>query len=226
MLNCYCFAKIAAYNSLKIPIMSKKIIITVLMAMALIAGTTDCRAQAPTQPYVDINSSVEREVTPNELYLRIIINESDYKESLESMQNAMLGVLKRNRIDIPECLTLNYMGSEVSYKLFSSNIKPKTQATYMLKLYDLTIMQQVIAELEQQQISNIELVQVKFTKENELKAEMATEAMKLAQSEAATLAGAIGQEIGKAISISSWMNGSHIQIAYGQRREHYGQFHP
>ena len=150
MLNCYCFAKIAAYNSLKIPIMSKKIIITVLMAMALIAGTTDCRAQAPTQPYVDINSSVEREVTPNELYLRITINESDYKgkKSLESMQNAMLGVLKRNRIDIPECLTLNYMGSEVSYKLFSSNIKPKTQATYMLKLYDLTIMQQVIAELE------------------------------------------------------------------------------
>ena len=130
--------------------MSKKIIITVLMAMALIAGTTDCRAQAPTQPYVDINSSVEREVTPNELYLRITINESDYKgkKSLESMQNAMLGVLKRNRIDIPECLTLNYMGSEVSYKLFSSNIKPKTQATYMLKLYDLTIMQQVIAELE------------------------------------------------------------------------------
>ena len=214
MLNCYCFAKIAAYNSLKIPIMSKKIIITVLMAMALIVGTTDCRAQAPTQPYVDINSSVEREVTPNELYLRIIINESDYKgkKSLESMQNAMLGVLKRNRIDIPECLTLNYMGSEVSYKLFSSNIKPKTQATYMLKLYDLTIMQQVIAELEQQQISNIELVQVKFTKENELKAEMATEAMKLAQSEAATLAGAIGQEIGKAISISSWMNGSQPRI--------------
>ena len=53
---------------------------------------------------------------------------------------------------------------------------------------------------------------MKFTKENELKAEMAIEAMKQAQSEAATLADAIGQEIGKAISISSWMNGTQPRI--------------
>ena len=89
--------------------------------------------------------------------------------------------------------------------------KPKTQATYMLKLYDATIMQQVILSLEERQISNIELAKMKFTTEKELKKEMAIEAMQQAKAEAETLAGAIGQQVGKAISINSWMNGGEVQ---------------
>ena len=40
---------------------------------------------------------------------------------------------------------------------------------------------------------------------------MAVEAMQQAQAEAKVLAGAIGQEIGKAISINSWMNSGQTQ---------------
>ena len=50
------------------------------------------------------------------------------------MQEAMIGALKTNHIDIQECLTLNYMGSEIGYKTFSKSIKSQTEATYMLKL--------------------------------------------------------------------------------------------
>jgi uncharacterized protein YggE len=182
------------------------------MLLLTIVSTTGV-AQNIIQPYVDISSNATREVTPDEIYLRITIKESDYKgkKSLEEMLDAMIGALKTNRIDIPECLSLNYMGSDVSYKLFSKSIKPKTEATYTLKLYDATIMQQVIASLEKRQISDIQLSQVKFTKEQELKNEMAIEAMQQAQSEARVLAGAIGQEIGKAISINSWMNSGQTQ---------------
>lgn len=191
--------------------MKRILSITALTAALFLA--VPCHAQQNTHPYVDISTTVKREVTPDELYLKIVINESEYKgkKSLEEMQDAMIGALKENRIDIPECLTLNYMGSEVSYTAFSKKIKPKTEATYMLKLYDAAIMQHVIASLEKRQISNIELVQVKFTKEKELKDEMAVEAMKQAQADARVLAGAIGQEIGKATSINSWMNNGEIQ---------------
>lgn len=163
-----------------------------------------------TTPYIDMNTTVQREVTPDEIYLCIKINENDYKgkKSLEEMQDAMIGVLKANRIDIPECLTLNYMGSDVSYTVFSKSIKPKTEASYTLKLFDSVTMQKIIASLEERQISNITLTKLRYSKENELKSSMATEAMQQAQSEARTLAGAIGQDIGKAISINSWMNGS------------------
>lgn len=182
------------------------------MLLLTIVSTTGV-AQNIIQPYVDISSNATREVTPDEIYLRITIKESDYKgkKSLEEMQDAMIGALKTNRIDIPECLSLNYMGSDVSYKLFSKSIKPKTEATYTLKLNDVGTMQRVIASLEERQISNIDLTKVKYTREKELKTELAIEAMQQAQTEAKVFAGAIGQEIGKALSISSWMNGGEAQ---------------
>ncbi|MBO5865458.1 MAG: SIMPL domain-containing protein [Bacteroidaceae bacterium] len=170
-------------------------------------------AQTETGRYIDISTTVEREVSPNELYLQITIREKDYKgkKNLEEMQEALIGALKVNRIDVPECLTLNYMGSEISYKSFSKNIKAQTEATYMLRLNDVTTMQNVISALEERQISDIELVRTKYTGEKELKEEMGIEAMQLAKAEAQMLAGAIGQEAGKAITISYWMNSGQTQ---------------
>ena len=72
-------------------------------------------------------------------------------------------------------------------------------------------MQNVITALEEKQISNISLIRTRYTKEKELKAEMGVEAMQQAKAEAQTLAGAIGQEVGKAITISSWTSGNEQQ---------------
>ena len=185
----------------------------IIATLLLFAAPTDSAAQTTAEAYIDINTTVEREVTPNELYLQITIREKDYKgkKSLEEMQEAMIGALKINRIDIPERLTLNYMGSEVGYKSFSKSIKSQTEATYMLRLDDVAIMQSVIASLEEREISDIELVRTRFTGEKELKAEMGIEAMRLAKEEAQMLAGAIGQEAGKALTISYWMNSGQTQ---------------
>ena len=194
--------------------MKKSIIATgVIATLLLLAIPTTGTAQTNTDAYIDISTTVEREVTPNELYLQITINEKDYKgkKALEQMQEAMLDALKANKIDISQNLTINYMGSEVGYKAFSKNIKTQTEATYMLKLNDAATMQSVITSLEQRQISDIELVHTKYTGEKELKNEMGVEAMQQAKSEAQMLAGAIGQETGKAITISYWMNSGQAQ---------------
>ena len=55
------------------------------------------------------------------------------------------------------------------------------------------------------------MVSTKYTGEKELKVEMGVEAMQTAKAEAQVLAGAIGQEVGKAISISYWMNSGQSQ---------------
>lgn len=190
----------------------KRFIFHTIVAAMLLAVQAESFAQQTTQPYIEMSTTVKREVTPNELYLKITINEKDYKgkKSLEQLQEAMMGALKENRIDIPECLTLNYMGSEIGYATFSKKIKPKSEATYMLKLYDAATMQQVIASLEKRGISDIGLAEVKFTKENELRQEMGIEAIQQAKAEAAALAGAIGQQVGKAVSISSWLSNGQI----------------
>ena len=193
--------------------MKKKTFITAIISILLFMPVTAIFAQDNAQPAIEMNTTVKREVTPDEIFLHITIKESDYRgrKTLEEMQQAMIGALMENRIDVPECLSLNYMGSEVSYKAFSKSIKPQTEATYTLKLNDVTIMQKVITALEQRQISDIELVRTKYTGEKELKAEMSIEAMQQAKAEAQTLAGAIGQEAGKAITISYWMNSGQTQ---------------
>lgn len=170
-------------------------------------------AQENNVPYIEMQSRVEREVTPDELYLSIVIKESDYKgkKTLQEMQDAMIGVLKINRIDIPEALSLDFMGSSVSYKIFSSKVVPRTEATYTLKLTDAVIMQKIIYDLEERGITNISLVSTKYSNEDALKIEMGVEAMKKAQEQARAFAGAVGQEIGKAVSINSWMSQSSPQ---------------
>ncbi|MBO7302154.1 MAG: SIMPL domain-containing protein [Bacteroidaceae bacterium] len=176
------------------------IIIAVAMAFAPV--------KAQEQPYIDMNTTVEREVTPDEIFLRITIDENDYKgkKTLEQMQKSLLEVLRKSNVDAAEALSLNYMGSEVGYKLFSKDIKPKTEAVYTLKLYDVITMQKVIESLENVQITNILLAKTKYTKEEELKRSMSIDAMRQAQAEARVLAGAVEQQVGKAISISSWIS--------------------
>ena len=81
--------------------MKKSIIATGIIAtLLLLAIPTTGTAQTNTDAYIDISTTVEREVTPNELYLQITINEKDYKgkKTLEQMQEAMETVeeLERN----------------------------------------------------------------------------------------------------------------------------------
>ncbi|MBQ5730114.1 MAG: SIMPL domain-containing protein [Bacteroidaceae bacterium] len=190
------------------------IIIGKVVAIVAIMLTAPFTLSAQNEvPNIDMQAEAQREVTPDELYLSIIIKESDYKgkKTLQQQQDAMIGVLKANRIDVPECLTLDYMGSSVNYKTFSKRMVPRSSASYMLKLSDATIMQKIIYELEEIDITNIQLTKTRFTKEEQLITELGMEAMQKAQRQATAYAGAVGQSIGKAIRISSWNTSSSPQ---------------
>lgn len=157
-------------------------------------------------PSIDMQAEARREVTPDELYLSIIIKESDYKgkKTLQQLQEAMISVLKANKIDVSEALTLDFMGSSIDYKTFTRRPTPRSEASYMLKLSDASTMQKIISELEERSITNISLARTKFTKSEELITELGVEAMKKARTQAVAYAAAVEQTIGKAIRISSW----------------------
>lgn len=192
----------------RLSIIGRAVVIATIMF--ILPFTVSAQNEAPN---IDMQAEVQREVTPDELYLSITIKESDYKgkKTLQEQQDAMIGVLKANRIDISESLTLDYMGSSVDYKTFSKRMVPRTQASYMLKLNDAGIMQKIIYELEERNITNIQLTKTKFTKEEQLITELGVEAMQKAQRQATAYAGAVGQSIGKAIKVSSWNTSSSPQ---------------
>ena len=160
----------------------------------------------PAVPYIEVRGSATRKVTPDELYLRITIKESDYKgkKSLAELQQEMINVLRRNSVKVDEQLTVQSMGSSMKLKTFTSKILSRTEGVYILKLTDVATMQDVIAELEEAEISNIALIETKYSKKSELESVLGIEAVRQAKQRAEELAGAIGQQIGKAIYINTW----------------------
>lgn len=181
---------------------TKKALFATLLAL-IIPLTAVAQSEPPS---IDMQAEARREVTPDELYLSIIIKESDYKgkKTLQELQEAMIFVLRANKIDVSEALTLDFMGSSIDYKTFTRRPTTRSEASYMLKLSDATTMQKIIHELEERNITNISLARTKFTKSEELITELGVEAMKKARTQAAAYAAAVEQSIGKAIRISSW----------------------
>ncbi len=176
-----------------------------LIALLAIAPAA-LRAQQDTRAFVTQDAKAERLVTPDELYLSITINEKDNKgkSTIEEMQSKMVRTLQSQGIDVEKNLSLNYMGSEISYSAFKRNVTPRTTATYTLKLNRAELMQKVIEQLEKESITNISLTRTAYSKADELYNELGAEAMKKAQAQAANLAAAVGQNIGSAININSW----------------------
>ena len=120
----------------------------------------------PTVPYIEVRASATRKVTPDELYLKITIKESDYKgkKSLQDVQQTMVNILQKCGVNIDEALTVMSMGSSVKFKTFSSKIKTRTEAVYILKLTNADTMQKIINLLEEKEISNIVLAETKYSK--------------------------------------------------------------
>ena len=184
------------------------LLVACLTLCSLFGAAAEVQAQNDKTPSVDIQSVAQREVTPDELTLSITLRESDYKGkvTLLEKQKELIDVLKKNKINYEDDLTINEMGSTATFKFFSKNPKPRSEATYFLKLYDTATMQRLVEQFEEQKITNIYLMQTRYTQEDQLKLELGAEAAKKAKVEAANLAQAVGQTIGKAISINSWMS--------------------
>ena len=180
---------------------------TLLIALFFAAPSLlSAQNNLPTVPYIEVRASATRKVTPDELYLKITIKESDYKgkKSLQDVQQTMVNILQKCGVNIDEALTVMSMGISVKFKTFSSKIKTRTEAVYILKLTNADTMQKIINLLEEKEISNIVLAETKYSKIKELESELGIEAVKQAKQRATELVSAIGQEIGKAIYINSW----------------------
>lgn len=65
------------------------------------------------QPYIEVTGTVETEIIPNEIYLRITLDENDKKGriSVEKQENQMLLKLRALNIDLKKNLSvLNFDG--------------------------------------------------------------------------------------------------------------------
>jgi len=180
----------------------KRILITTGLFLAITATVFGQTKNFIDQPYIEVASYADTLVTPNEIYIKIIISEKDSKDkiSVEEQENKMITSLKTLNINTEKDLTTSDMLSNYkSYFLKQKEIL-KTKE-YILKVSDAPTASKVIIELESIGISNISIHRVDHSNLDGLKNICRIKAIKNAQKKAISLTQPISQTVGSAIYI-------------------------
>ena len=170
----------------------------ILAAAVVLAAPVFAQTQEAFPSYIQVNGRSQMEVTPDEFYLSIVINERESKGKItvEIQQRQMIDALKKLGVDVEKQLKVANMSSDF-YKKASS----LTTAKYQLLLHSAAEVGDVTAALGDLGISNVGIVRVTRSDIDSLKEQVRLDAIRNAKSSAEALAGAIGQNVGKCFYI-------------------------
>ena len=153
------------------------------------------------QNYIEVNGKSEMEIIPDEIYIKIEINEKDIKgKTLVDIEKNMYDKLKELGFDLTKDLSIKDLVSNFqNYWFTKSDIILSKE--YQLRVHDAKTAGKVFIELQKIGISNTSIDRVENSKIIEYRREAKIAAIKAAQEKAKALAIAINQDIGKALYI-------------------------
>jgi uncharacterized protein YggE len=155
------------------------------------------------QPYIEVKGSADTLVSPDRIYLDILISEEDTngRTSLEKLEQKMISELEKLSIDIEKQLFIADAGSNFK-SYFLSGQKILKNKSYSLLVYKASTLGKVLNALQDIEISNINLGKTEHSQINLIQSQMKAKAVTNAKEAAGAMSKAIGQDIGKAIYIS------------------------
>ncbi len=107
------------------------------------------------QPYIEVNGYADTLVTPNQIFIKIVISEKDSRNklSLEEQENKMITILNSLNIKTETDLTTSDMLSNYKFYFLKAKDILKTKE-YILKVNNATMASDVFIQLENIGISN------------------------------------------------------------------------
>lgn len=149
------------------------------------------------QPYIEVTGRAEMEVAPDEIYVRITINEQDSKGKTTVLQQEkdMVRRLKDLGIDVDKKLVVQDMMNAQLKKDVA------TSKSYMLEVNSATQLAHVFQTLQTIGISDAAVERTDVSNMDELRQQVRGASAKAARQNAEILAAALGQKVGKAIFV-------------------------
>ena len=146
----------------------KRLILMAVVALAALPAAAQIQEAFPS--YVQVNGRAEKEITPDEFYLQIIINERDSKGkiSVESQQRDMIAALKKLGVDVEKQLKVANLSSEFFKKKTSV-----ATAKYQLQLGTSAEVARAWQALDNLGISDVSILKVSHSKIDEYKEQAA-----------------------------------------------------
>ena len=154
-------------------------------------------------PYIETSAKIDTLVTPDRIFLTILITEKDTKNrtSVEELESKMNLKLKSLGIITEKQLTLNDLTSNYKKYFLKQQEILKTKS-YSLVVYDAKTASKVIAALEEEEISNVSLEKTEYSKTEQLLLILKGKAIVKAKNTAIALTKPLNQKVGNAIYIS------------------------
>lgn len=166
-------------------------------------------------PYIEVIGKAEKEIVPDEIYLSISLDESDYgkESSLTAKEKQVIKSLENLGIDIEKQLRVKDLGSNFKKYILRKN-EVILSKEYELKTSSAKQAAQVMISLESIGVSKVTIDKVECSQTENYRDELRMEAVKNAKKKAEQMASAVGQTCGKAIYM---MEQNYGQRVYGAR---------
>lgn len=173
--------------------------ISTLFALLLLAFSTV--AQVDTKPFVEITGTSEIKITPNQIFIRITLQENTdkSKKSISEQEQDLIKALKSVGISEDKLTVIDanahygksgFLSKEV---ISSKNLE--------LEVKDATESKKAFEQLDKLNIKNAYLARVDHTEMDKYKKEAKIKAIKAAKEKAEYLLEAIGEELGGALIV-------------------------
>ena len=179
-----------------------------LITLALLVAAGNLIAQdTGSRDYIEVTVEIEKEFTPDEIFIAITINEKDSrgKASVLEQEKQMMKALSNLGIDVKKKLTVDNLGSsQKNNALKKGNIY--VSKNYTLEVNTAELATKAIIALNQLNIArvNIEKITMSEALVREAKDQLLAEAAKKAKENASILAEAAGGKAGKVVYIHNY----------------------
>lgn len=190
--------------------MKKLFFTSTLLIIILVGYGQESGKNLSERSFIEVNGYAEKLITPNRIYLKIVVNEKDYKgKTLADVENSMITKLKEIGIDVSKELVIkDFISNFKNYRFLKADVLLMKE--YQLLVYDSKTACKVVTEFEKLGISNVSIDKLDHSDIEKFRREVKLEAIKSAKENANALVAAIDQEIGRAIYISE--NGSNTNM--------------
>lgn len=185
----------------------KKLLILSILLLGFIANAQNFQKNFIDQNYIELTGTSQLELTPNEIYLKISINENSKngKLSVEEQEESMIRILRSIPINLDKNFKIIDYTSNFRY-FFLKKTDIRKSKSYELKLANGLEVGKVYLALENIGISNISIEKVDHSELEKFKLETKIKAIKMAKTKAKNYTEAIGQNLGRALYIQEVEN--------------------
>jgi uncharacterized protein len=163
------------------------------------------------QRVINVQASAETEVTPDEIYVQVLLQEYDKKGTskkvdINTIKNEFLSRMKKLGFTEKEISVQSYSGSDGNYwywyKKNKKNPDLKASINYLIKLGSVKQIEQVVQNLDDEATQNFFIQKVTHSKIEDYKQQLKAQALKQAREKANFLAETLGAQVGDVLQIN------------------------